>query len=217
MRVLGLIPARGGSKSIPLKNLTPFLGKPLIDHVLDAAFGAGLDVVVSTEHPAIRAHCLKRGADVHDRPQDIADRGEIRETIRDFVKSHACDAIVLLQPTSPFVMPGHIRQVVTELSLSGANSAQTVIECPHAAHEWNQRAIDGGCARFVRTDRPTNKQAKPKRYLFGNVVAFTVAGFIAQNEVFAQPSIPIPIPRLYGFDLDGPEDVPIGEKLSALL
>lgn len=103
--ILAIIPARGGSKRIPGKNLKPMCGKPMIDWTIEAAKGSKyLDkIVVSTEDPAIVAAVSNRGVDIVDRPQDLAgDRSSVYDAI-----FHACeqyepfDYVCLLQITSP--------------------------------------------------------------------------------------------------------------------
>src|ERR687886_659490 len=105
VRVVGLIPARGGSKGIPGKNLVPLCGRPLLAWTVGAACAArGLDrVVVSTDSPEIAATARELGADVLERPAELARD----ETPMYDVLLHALEELgrpeilVLLQPTSP--------------------------------------------------------------------------------------------------------------------
>src|ERR687886_2885180 len=105
VRILGLIPARGGSKGIPRKNLAPLCGRPLLAWTVGAACVArSLDrVVVSTDSDEIAATARELGADVLERPAELARDGT---PMRDVVL-HARDELgrpeilVLLQPTSP--------------------------------------------------------------------------------------------------------------------
>ena len=203
-KCLGFIPARGGSKSIPLKNLARFLGRPLLDWAITAGAVCD-DLVVSTDHPDISARARLRGARVDVRPESLCgDDVKIVDVLAEYFARNEVDICVLLQPTSPLVRREDIRAVVEALGFDYGqkNSAQTVIECPHNAHGWNQREILGGKVDFVVPDRSSNKQDKPKRYLFGNVVAFRPKALLAQREVFAVPSVPIVIPREFALDID---------------
>lgn len=104
MTILGLIPARGGSKGIPRKNIKILAGQPLIAWTIQAAQkSAQLDrVVVSTEDREIAAIARKYGAEVLDRPAELAgDAVASREVMRHALEMTGAEVIVLLQPTSP--------------------------------------------------------------------------------------------------------------------
>jgi CMP-N-acetylneuraminic acid synthetase len=219
----GLLPARGGSKSIPLKNLARFAGRPLIDYNVLAARAAGLErIVCNTDSPEIAARCRELGVEVYDRPAALgADDTPVLAVIEDWLASLADPpAIVcLLQPTSPFLLPEHVTATVAALrDHPEAGSAQTVVPCPHNHHAVNQRVVDDGIVGFrypAERAAAYNKQRKAAHWLFGNLVAFRPAAVLAQRQVFATPSRAVPIPLHYGFDLDGPDDVQLGEALLA--
>lgn len=102
--VLGLIPARGGSKRCPRKNVKPFKGTPLICLTLEAAkHSKYLDtVIVSTEDSDIKLLAQTWGAKVLDRPADLAqDDSSSEDVMRHALLHYPHDWIVLLQPTSP--------------------------------------------------------------------------------------------------------------------
>ncbi len=226
--VWGLIPARGGSKSIPMKNLVPFVGRPLIDfQVLAARSTDNFDrLICSTDHQAIAARCETLGVEVHPRPGHLgADDTPVIDVIADFLEDiqeregAVPECIALLQPTSPFLLPDHIRWSVNALLRDpAAGSAQTVVPCPHNHHALNQRVISGGYVDFrFPAERAVahNKQKKPKHFLFGNFLVFRCQAALEQQTAFAQPSLPIEIPFAQGFDLDGPDDVKLGQALLA--
>src|SRR5690349_11475180 len=106
MPVLGLIPARGGSKGIPRKNIKPIAGKPLIAWTIEAALAArGLDgVVVTTEDPEIAEVARAYGAEVPFlRPMELAadETPGIDPVLHALDMLPGFDAVLLLQPTSP--------------------------------------------------------------------------------------------------------------------
>jgi len=112
MNVIAVIPARGGSKSIPLKNIKPLNGKPLIEYTIESAIKSKVfdRIVVSTDSEDIRNISLKYAEiDVIDRPDDLS----LDESKTEFALIHACnrlkalyeidiDIVVTLEPTSPF-------------------------------------------------------------------------------------------------------------------
>ncbi len=226
--VWGVIPARGGSKSIPMKNLTPFVGRPLIDfQVVAARAYSGLArLLCSTDHPHIAEHCATLGVEVHDRPDSLgADDTPIMAVIADLLadinarEGAVAECIALLQPTSPFLLAEHIKWSVNALLADPmAGSAQTVVRCPHNHHAINQRVIGNGYVDFRYPDERAvahNKQMKAKHYLFGNLLVFRSVTAMEQQTPFAKPSIPIEIPFAQGFDLDMPDDVKLGQALLA--
>ncbi len=222
----GLIPARGGSKSIRLKNLVPFAGRPLLDYQVLAARGSGRieRLICSTDSVKIAEHCVTLDIEVHDRPRELSgDNVPVLSVIThllndiDAREGGVAELIALLQPTSPFLLPSHIAECVDALlTHPEAASAQTVIPCPHAHHAVNQRVIEGGAVAFRYPDkraRAFNKQRKQQHYLFGNLVVFRSTALVAQKTPFPVPSLPVEIAPPYGFDLDVQEDVTMGELM----
>lgn len=147
MRVLGLIPARAGSKGIPGKNIKPLGGKPLIVHTIERALEAmHLDeVMVSTEDDAIAGIAIKAGAVVpFMRSEDLAgDQVPTVSVVEEVLKQYEFrqkkfDAVCLLQPTTPFRPVGMIDAALEKFELSGADSLISVRPVPH---EYNPHWI----------------------------------------------------------------------------
>lgn len=109
LHFVGIVPARGGSKGVPRKNIVDLGGKPLMFHVIDAARSAGgLDrLVVSTEDPEIKAIAEERGVEVIDRPLELArDHTPTAPVLKHVVEvlelqGQKVDWILVLQPTYP--------------------------------------------------------------------------------------------------------------------
>ena len=119
-QIIGLIPARGGSVGVPLKNIRNLGNKPLIAHTIEAALNSEvLDrVIVSTDHEDIAKASLKFGAEVpFTRPPEISEDVETELVLQHAVRyleeneKIKIDAVVLLQPTSPFRTPETIRKL----------------------------------------------------------------------------------------------------------
>ncbi len=140
MRVLGLIPARGGSKGIPRKNARALAGRPLLAYTIDAGHAAErIDrLVLSTEDPEIAALGQGLGVEVpFDRPPELARD----ETPMVPVVAHALraleaegdffDAVCLLQPTSPLRRASDIDACVALLDRPEVEAAVTVLPVPH--------------------------------------------------------------------------------------
>lgn len=218
MKVLGLIPARMGSKSIKDKNLTLLNGKPLIQYVLDAALKSKTitQILCSTDDEKIMAICDKQRIVVQKRPEYLAqDDSNIQDVVEYALKEFPAGIVVLLQPTSPFVLPEHIDECVTMLRNGPYYaSAQTITKPPHNHHAYNQRIIrdEGGVDFYFNFARKKfyNKQRKPDFYIFGNVVA-TRTKNIEKGGLFATPSFPVKISYPYAMDIDQPEDIKLAE------
>lgn len=137
-RILGIIPARGGSKGLPRKNILPFLGKPLIVWTIEQAQEAGYidNIIVSTDDEEIAAVSKKFGASVpFYRPKELSDDKSLTidavvhaiewlELNQDFY-----DMIVLLQPTSPLRTSSDIKKAIEIFTEDGiANSLISITE-----------------------------------------------------------------------------------------
>ena len=153
MRVLGLIPARGGSQGVPGKNLRPLAGRPLLAYTARDALASGLDrVVLSTDDEAIAAVGRELGLDVPFlRPAELATSeaptlGVVVHALDALAAAgDAFDAVCLLQPTSPVRDPGLIDECVQRLADSGADSVVTVRAVPLDFHpDWTYRLGDEG-------------------------------------------------------------------------
>jgi CMP-N,N'-diacetyllegionaminic acid synthase len=134
VRVLGIIPARGGSKRIPRKNLRLLNGLPLIRYTIRAAKEASLltDWVVSTEDMEIADLALSYGAYVVKRPEELAQDDSTSGAVARHalgwmeVDREPYDIVVLLHPTSPIRDPKHIDQAIRLLSESDAPALASV-------------------------------------------------------------------------------------------
>lgn len=141
MNVLGLIPARGGSKGIPRKNLAPLRGRPLLSYTCDAASASQRlsRVVLSTDSEEIAAVGLANSVEVPFlRPSEISqdDTPSIAVALHavhwlEARESWLVDVLVLLQPTSPLRTARHIDAALELLLADGADTVVSVIQVPH--------------------------------------------------------------------------------------
>lgn len=132
--VLAVIPARGGSRGVPRKNLRLVAGKPLLLWTIEAAQRArSLDrVVVSTENPEIAAVARASGCEVLPRPQELAGGDTTTlEVLQHVLSLIPCDTVVLLQPTSPIRSEGLIDTCVERFRRKGCHSLATGFICKY--------------------------------------------------------------------------------------
>ncbi|WP_339131077.1 N-acylneuraminate cytidylyltransferase [Streptomyces sp. f51] len=134
-RVLAVIPARGGSKGVPAKNLLPVGGVPLVARAVRECRAARLvtDVVVSTDDQAIAAAARQAGAEVVLRPAAIAgDTATSEAAVLHAMDTHEAlhgspvDVVLLVQCTSPFIIREDVDGVVDAIVANGADTALTV-------------------------------------------------------------------------------------------
>ena len=137
--ILCVIPARGGSKGIPRKNVLPIAGRPLIEWTIRQALACttGLHVVVSTDDAEIAEVSIAAGAQVpFRRPAELAEDTTATEPVVQHALEHhratvgEPGAVMLLQATSPIRRPGTLDRAVAEFEASGADSMVGVVAQP---------------------------------------------------------------------------------------
>ncbi len=131
MKFLGLIPARGGSKGVPRKNIRPICGHPLIAWTIRAALDSRLldRVLVSTEDEEIASVSRAYGAEVLERPAELAvDTALSRDVIAHALTATGATHSVLMQPTSPVRSPGLVDRVITSFRSDAWDSMATGFE-----------------------------------------------------------------------------------------
>lgn len=223
--IWAIVPARGSSKSIPNKNLALLAGKPLINYVISAAKQASnIDqIICTTDSQQISSHCESLEISTHKRPAKLAtDDSPVRDAVVDLITNSknkfgpTPDIFLLLQPTSPLVLPEHIEASIQALQDHPEfPSVQTVCEIPHNMHAYNQREIRDGGIRFAFPEdrkRCYNRQLKPKFYQFGNLFAIRTKAFLDGTGFAPEPSFPIIIDRKHSIDIDQVEDIKIAEQ-----
>lgn len=224
-KILALIPARGGSKSIRKKNLIKINNKSLIELSFEVAKNSKYvsKIICSTEDKKIINHCKRIGLETILRPKKYAkDDSDIFFTAKhvlDTLKNENFyyDIIVLIQPTSPFLKKKQFEALLKNFikEYKKYSSFQTVHETPHNYHFLNSRIINDKIIKFKffkERKNKTNKQKKIKTFSFGNLVACKTSSLMKTKNFFSHPSKPIMIDRVSSFDLDNREDLLIMKK-----
>jgi CMP-N-acetylneuraminic acid synthetase len=225
--VLGIVPARGGSKGVPGKNVRPLAGRTLLEYTARAARESGvLDrVILSTDSAEIADTGRRAGLDVpFMRPVMLAsDDTPMLPVIQHALESLArdgwsADMIVLLQPTSPLRRPDHIRAAVTTLRDTKADSVVTVVEIPrHLSPDYVMR-IDGGRLQPFLPEgaRVTRRQdARPAYSRDGTVYAFWRATIERFGGIYGEDCRPLLIDARESLSIDSPADWDAAERLLA--
>jgi CMP-N,N'-diacetyllegionaminic acid synthase len=229
MRVLGLIPARGGSTGVPRKNIRPLAGRPLIHYSIDAARAAVViaRVVVTTDDEEIAEVARRAGAEVPFlRPVELAsDEAPMLPVVRHAVeelesRGDGFDAIAILQPTSPVRRAGLIDDCVRLLDESRADSVITVLPVPD---EYNPYWVylDGDEQPFLRLsvgkgEPIARRQELPHAYhRDGSVYLVRREVVIEKNSLYGQRIAGFVSDRGSVVNIDTPEDWTAAEALVA--
>ena len=225
--VLGLVPARGGSKGVPGKNVRPLGGRTLLEYTAQAARESGVidRIVLSTDSAEIAEAGRRAGLEVpFMRPASLA----ADDTPMVPVITHALDElaragwspdiVVLLQPTSPLRRPDHIRDAVTALRASTADSVVTIVEVPrHLSPDYVMRIDDGRLKPFLPEGaRVTRRQdARPAYSRDGTVYAFRRATLERFGGIYGDDCRPLVIDARDSLSIDSPADWDAAERALA--
>ena len=224
MRTLGVIPARGGSKGIPGKNLRLLAGRPLLAYTADAARGSRRlsRVVLSTDDEATAAAGRSLGLEVPFlRPADLAaDDSPMLPVLRHAVEALSAsgfeaDAVVLLQPTSPLRRAEHIDAAIELLEATGADSVVSVVEVPHQFNPVSVMTLEGDRLKpFVPGPLVTRRQDKPRVFARnGPAVLVTRCAVLAAGSLYGDDCRPLVMDAATSVDIDSAADLDYAEYL----
>ena len=229
MEILGIIPARGGSRGIPGKNLVALAGKPLLFYTCAAALKSRrlTRTILSTDDNAIAAAAQACGVEVpFMRPAELS--GD--ETLLMPVVEHALnllahnqnycpEIVVVLQPTSPLRRAEHIDGAVRLLQETGADSVVSVTAVPHQYSPVSVMLMDdqGRLAPYLagEGDRILRRQEKPKLYGRNGpaVCAFRTDTFTHYKSFYGPHSVGYLMSKLDSFDIDDGDDLVLCELI----
>lgn len=251
MNILAVIPARGGSKGIPHKNITPLSGKPLLTYTIEAATDAGCltDIVVSTDDEAIMRVAEQSGAKrimpgtaagkdagagdacgtqeatgtcglwIVERPADIS--GDTASTeaallhalsVMEEQTGASYDAVMCLQPTSPFRKPETIRAFAAQFERDQDRFDALLTLHETKADHWVRHA-DGHFARLY-PDAPRRRQERDPLYIENSAIYLTLASALKETKsVLGRRVNGFVITEREGVDINEPVDLVIAEGM----
>ena len=224
-QVVAVVPARGGSTTVPNKNLRRLGDRPLVAWPVDvAAATPEIDrTVVTTDDESIAAVARDHGAEVVERPAELAtDDALVVDALRHVLgvlrdEGETPDHLVMLEPTCPLRTPGDVQQCIDRLVTGDCDSVATFTEAalnPHRA--W--RLDDGDPVPFLTGANPWQpRQSLPESYeLTGAVYAFDVEALpkAGSSLLFERPGAVL-LPPERSVDLDTELDFAVAEALLA--
>ncbi len=227
MEILSIIPARGGSKGIPGKNMVELNGNPLLKYTFDAAKNSKLitRAILSTDDEGFAEYAKENGIEAVMRPEELAgDRTPMKDVINYHLDElekggYKSDIFILLQPTSPLRTDKHIDEALQGLiEDKEADATVSVVDVPH---EYLPMKIMGlkedGSLGFYQADgeRYTTRQALPRLYARNGAAIYAVYTkvFLETGSLYGTRCLPYFMKREESVDVDDYFDLFLVESI----
>lgn len=224
-KIIGIIPARSGSKRIPNKNIKDFIGKPLVQHIIEKALLTNIldDIVVTSDSDAVLKISNKYDKIISiKRPYNLATD---KSLAIDYVK-HALDIlkntykkeydiIVILQPTSPLTLPIDIENTIKLLLETDADSAVSVVKVSHMLNPFKLKILDKD-KLFPYLVNESDKMAShqiPVLYVRNCSVYVTNVKTIKNNNIIGEDCRGYIMPPERSIDINEPIDFEFAKYL----
>ena len=213
---IAIIPARGGSKRIPGKNIKTFAGKPLIAYSIDAAKASGLfdKIIISTDSEEVAEVAKSFGADApFIRPKELSNdfvgtrpvtNHAIKFCIENFYKPEFCCCIYA---TAPFLHPKYLQQGLDSLKHNSEKSfAFSVTSFPFPVQRALIKSAAGVSPMFPESIGKRSQDLEEAYHDAGQFYWGKTDGYLANHKIFSHHSLPVVLPRHLVQDIDTPED-----------
>lgn len=222
--LVGLVPARGGSKGIPHKNIVNLAGRPLLAYTADAALGSGIldRVLLSTDDTAIASVGRTLGLDVPGlRPTELAQDDTpmikvMQHTLLQLrTEGMEPEGIVLLQPTSPLRQSKHIKEAVAVFRSRKPATLVSVTRVPHRFTPGSQlRQVAGRLEPAAARPDTLLRQEKPVLFARnGPAVLITHPAALDLGTLYGEPTIGYEMDETASLDIDEPDDLRLADFL----
>ena len=226
MNVLGVIPARGGSKGIPTKNLAPLGGRPLLAYTADAVNDSKklTRTIVSTDDERIADCARSLGLEVpFIRPSSLAaDDAPMLPVLQHAISAMRADGfetdmVVLLQPTSPLRSGQHIDAAIDWLQRVRGDSVVSVVEVPHQFNPTSVMRVEEGLLKpFLDSPSATRRQDKPKLFARNGPAVLAVHTHVIDGgSLYGDEVWPLLMTAEDSLDIDTPWDLRLAESIMA--
>lgn len=221
MRIATIIPARKGSKGVPGKNKKVIAGSPLISYTLRAACGSKKlsDIYVSSDDDETLELASQFGVHLHRRPPALSsDESPVGEAVLDILRSssHAIDAVLLLQPTSPLRTSIDIDKAISILE-SDADARSVISVVPvNDMHPARMYRLDANnyMESFLSEFEHSRRQDIPNAYYRNGCIYLTRASaFYESHSMINHPTRPYIMDTEWLLNIDTPRDVVVAEVL----
>jgi CMP-N-acetylneuraminic acid synthetase/spore coat polysaccharide biosynthesis predicted glycosyltransferase SpsG len=214
-RMLAIVPARGGSKGVPYKNLRSLGGRPLIAHTVAAVQASGVAdrVVVSSDSDEVLRWAELQGIDARLRPDDLADD----EATISQVAAHVADEldwwddVGVFQPTSPFRSPGSIARALAQFREADVDSLASCVREPHLC--WMDDDGDLATARPLfdaRVNRQYGRHGVVRET--GSIQFVRATALRAKREIVTERHLLFELPGEESLDIDTIDDLVVARR-----
>jgi pseudaminic acid cytidylyltransferase len=212
---IAIIPARGGSKRIPRKNIKEFAGLPIIAHSIKAALECGLfdKVIVSTDDEEIASVAQEFGADVpFMRPSNLSDDHTatipvIAHAIQTLQNDYVIDNVCCIYATAPFIRSSDLIDAYNALLTHNKQYAFPVTTFPFPIQRGVKRDVEGNIEMFNPQHFTTRSQDLEEAYHdVGQFYWGRATAWIEGKPIFSDAATTIVLPRHLVQDIDTPED-----------
>jgi len=205
-KIVSLIPARGGSKGIPMKNLHFVCGKPLIEYSISSSLSSCIhETWVSTDNDSISKISLDIGSRVVKRPLELAqDDSSIEDVITHFLSVVDCDYVIVMQPTSPMTLKEDLNKCIKEYFSKNFSSVFSAVKTNDILF-WNDEMVP---INYDFRNRGRRQCRKDHFYIeTGAFYMFSVSGFLKyNNRIHGEIGI-VEVPFWRSFEIDTLDDI----------
>lgn len=225
LRILGLVPARGGSKGVPGKNIAPLAGRPVIAYTLAAAQASSslARCIVSTDDVGIAEEARRWGGDVpFMRPPELATDeaaaiGVVQHALGALAETY--DAVMLLQPTSPLRSSADIDAAAALIQTSPEADSVISVVAVGDHHPARMKYIEDGYLKdppFAETSEGQRRQDLPDLYLRNGAIYLTrVPVLLKQRSFKGRACLAYRMPPERSVNIDTPFDLLLAAALLA--
>lgn len=215
IKCVAMIPARMGSKRIPKKNIRLLQGKPLVQYAMDLALGSGCfgEIWLNSESELLGELARRRGVLFHKRPAALSsDSATNDEFIAEFLEGHACDMLVMVNPTSPLVRPETLVSF-SDFARNGAHDTVFSVE-----DEYAECFLHDAPLNFSLEKKENSQDLPPVRKVVWALTSWRKETFLrAVREgrcgTYAGRIGLFSIPKTEACDIDTPEDWALAEGM----
>ncbi|GAA0669987.1 cytidylyltransferase domain-containing protein [Rheinheimera tangshanensis] len=226
MLKVAIIPARGGSKRLPQKNILPLNGKPLIAWTIEAAIASQIfdHVFVSTDCPQIRDIAERYGAETPFlRPKELAsDEATTEAVVQNMLQflqnsGKKVDMVAILQPTSPLRDANHIKNAVRLYHEKQAKAIVSVCQLEHPYQYCNTLTADLSLENFIKAENLRRTQELPAYFrLNGAIYLLSSDVFDDFKALYRQGSFAYVMPKNISIDIDDQYDFELAQMMQKL-
>jgi len=222
VHVLGIIPARGGSKGVKNKNIRLVAGKPLLYYTVEAATASELDYVVgSTEDSQIKSHFYRAGCNVIDRPGELArDESPTFPVLHHVVETLSqkegleFDYIMLLQPTTPLRSANDINEALLVLDKERPDILVSVYEVEDHHPSRMYRLVSGKLKKLMKEPASRRRQdLEPIYHRNGAIYAYKTSLINPTKHPESDNMIPFIMPIEKSLNIDNEWDLKMAQLI----